>query len=66
MKGCDYCKMCYRKQSEKDKKQGKKKQGKKSAFAERKKKCNSSRLGCPICKEHICDDCWKSGYDKHL
>ena len=49
----DYCKMCYRKQ------------GKAGTKAQKKKKCNKSRLGCPICKEHICEDCWKSGYDKH-
>ena len=54
MKNSKYCKMCYRKR------------GKVGTAAERKKKCNTSRLGCPICKEHICDDCWKSGYDKHL
>ena len=54
MKNSKYCKMCYRKQ------------GKVGTVAERLKKCNTSRLGCPICKEHICDDCWKSGYDKHL
>ena len=54
MKGGYYCKMCYRKQ------------GKKGQFADRRKKCNSSHLGCLICKEHICDDCWNSGYDKHL
>ena len=54
MKNSKYCKMCYRKQ------------GKVGTVAERLKKCNTSCLGCPICKEHICDDCWKSGYDKHL
>ena len=55
MKGGNYCKMCYRKQDKKG-----------STFPERKKKCNTTRLGCPICKEHVCEDCWKSGYDKHL
>ena len=48
-----YCKMCYRKQ------------GKAGSKPQKKKKCNTSRLGCPICKEHICEDCWKLGYDKH-
>ena len=44
-KGGDYCKMCYRKQ------------GKVGTAQVRRQKSNSSRLGCPICKEHICDDC---------
>ena len=52
-KGGDYCKMCYRKL------------GKGGTKNERKKKCNKSRLGCPICREHICEDCWNSGYDMH-
>ena len=43
------------------------KDGKKLTIAQRKKKprCGSSRMGCVQCDEHICDDCWKKGYDKH-
>ena len=52
-KGSDYCKMCYRKQ------------GKVGTRTEKRKKCNKSRLGCPICKEQICEDCSKSGYNRH-
>jgi hypothetical protein len=32
---------------------------------ERKNMCRTSRMGCPICKEAICKECWKEGYDKH-
>jgi hypothetical protein len=36
------------------------------AHANRKeKKCRSSSLGCPICKEPTCKECWKEGYNKH-
>jgi len=52
-KGSAYCKMCYRKV------------GDKGTAPKRKKKCNSSYLGCIICKETICVSCWKSGYDLH-
>ena len=52
-KGGHYCKMCYRKQ------------GKVGTAQEKRKRCKLSRLGCPFCQEHICTDCWKSGYDKH-
>ena len=51
--GSDYCKMCYRKQ------------GKVGTFNQKRKKCSKSRLGCPFCKEPVCDNCWKSGYDRH-
>ena len=27
--------------------------------------CRASKMGCPICKEPICIECWKEGYDKH-
>ena len=52
-KNSKYCKMCYRKQ------------GDVGTVKERTKKCNASRLGCVICEEHICKDCWDSGYDRH-
>ncbi len=26
----------------------------------------SSRMGCAICKEPICIECWKQGYHKHV
>ena len=51
--GCRYCKMCYPKSKE-----GGKKKGDVRA-------CNWSRLGCAICQENICDDCWEIGYDNH-
>ena len=43
------------------------KDGKKLTIAQKKKKphCGSSRMRCVQCDEHICDDCWKKGYDKH-
>ena len=52
-KGCSYCRMCYRNT------------GMTSSNAEKKKKCNMSRLGCAICREQICKECWESDYDKH-
>ncbi len=45
-----YCRMCYHKHVNTNKKE---------------KKCRTSSLGCPICKEPICKECWKEGYDKH-
>ena len=61
-KGSSYCRMCYR-----NNKGAVGKDGKKLTVAQRKKKpcCGSSRMGCVQCDEHICDDCWKKGYDKH-
>ena len=44
-KNCKYCKMCFRKQ------------GDNGTAAHRKRKCKSSRLGCPVCQEHICKLC---------
>jgi len=32
---------------------------------ERKKTCRTSAMGCAVCKEPICKECWKEGYDKH-
>ena len=52
-KNSKYCKMCFRKQ------------GDNGTVAQRKKKYKSSRLGCPVCQEHICKLCWDSGYDRH-
>ena len=51
--GSDYCRMCYRKQ----------KKGLK--FNEKRKLCNNARLGCAVCKEPVCDECWDLGYDLH-
>ncbi len=33
---------------------------------ERKKRCRTSAMGYPICKEPVCNKCWKEGYDKHI
>ena len=49
-----YCRMCYRKQLTTE-----------LLANERKKRCRTSQMGCPICKEPICKECWKEGYDKH-
>ena len=49
-----YCRMCYRKQLTT-----------KLLAKERKKTCRTSAMGCSICKEPICKECWKEGYDKH-
>ena len=51
-KGCSYCKMCYRNSKE-------------ETAAKKRKASRSSRMGCPICQEHICTPCWESGYDRH-
>jgi hypothetical protein len=56
-----YCKMCYRKlcasTDEKIKALNTK---------AKKKQCNSSKMGCPSCDEHICKGCWDEGYDVHM
>jgi hypothetical protein len=49
-----YCRMCYRKQLTTE-----------LSPKERRKTCRTSAMGCPICKEPICKECWKEGYDKH-
>jgi hypothetical protein len=49
-----YCAMCYRKQVNTELKAKK-----------RKARCRTSGMGCPICKEPICKECWKEGYDRH-
>jgi hypothetical protein len=49
-----YCAMCYQKQVSTELK-----------AKERKGRCRTSSLGCPICKEPICMECWKEGYNKH-
>ena len=54
MKSGDYCRMCYRKQMTTE-----------LLAKERKNRCRASAMGCPICKEPICKECWKEGYDKH-
>jgi len=52
--GGHYCRMCYRKLPITELK-----------AQVRKKMCRTSRMGCPICKEPICKECWGEGYDKH-
>jgi hypothetical protein len=54
LKAGRYCRMCYRKQVSTELK-----------AEERKGRCRTSRLGCAICKEPICMECWKEGYDRH-
>ncbi len=54
MKSGDYCRMCYRKQMTTE-----------LLAKERKNRCRASAMGCPICKEPICKECWKEGYDTH-
>ena len=49
-----YCRMCYRKQLTTE-----------LSAKERKKTCRTSAMGCAVCKEPICKECWKEGYDKH-
>jgi hypothetical protein len=49
-----YCRMCYRKQLTTE-----------LSAKDRQQRCRTSRMGCPICKEPICKECWKEGYDKH-
>jgi hypothetical protein len=49
--GC-YCRMCYRKQLTTE-----------LSAKERRKTRRTSSMGCPICKEPICKECWKEGYD---
>ncbi len=54
LKSGQYCRMCYRKQVSTELK-----------AKERKGRCRLSASGCPICKEPICKECWKEGYDRH-
>ncbi len=49
-----YCGMCYRKKLTTE-----------LSAKEREKTCKTSKMGCLICKEPICKECWKEGYDKH-
>jgi hypothetical protein len=49
-----YCRMCYRKQLTTE-----------LLAKERRKRCRTSAMGSPICKEPICKECWKEGYNKH-
>ena len=55
--GCTYCRMCYRKLLGT--------MASKKEAAVKKKMHRTSRMGCPICKEPICKECWGEGYDKH-
>jgi hypothetical protein len=54
MKSGSYCRMCYRKQVT-------------IALVanERRKRFRTSAMGCAICQEPICKECWTEGYDKH-
>ena len=54
LKSGKYCRMCYRKQLPTG-----------LSAKKRQKWYRTSALGCPICKEPICKECWKEGYDKH-
>ena len=54
LKSGRYCGMCYRKQVSTELK-----------AKERKGRCRTSSLGCAICKQPICMECWKEGYDRH-
>jgi hypothetical protein len=49
-----YCQMCYRKQLTTE-----------LSAKERRKTSRTSAMGCQICKEPICKECWKEGYNKH-
>jgi hypothetical protein len=49
-----YCRMCYRKQLTTE-----------LSSKDRQQRCRTSAMGCLICKEPICKECWKEGYDKH-
>ena len=55
MKSGKYCRMCYRKQVSTGLTAG-----------ERQKRCKTSAMGCAICQEPICKECWAAGYDKHM
>ena len=48
-----YCKMYYRNKPSD------------LSRSQKMKKINYSILGCAVCKETVCDDCWEKGYDKH-
>jgi hypothetical protein len=52
--GICYCRMCYRKQLTTE-----------LSAKERMKTSRTSAMGCAVCKEPICKECWKEGYDKH-
>jgi hypothetical protein len=54
MKSGKYCRMCYRKQLTTE-----------LSSKDRQQRCKTSAMGCPICKEPICKEGWKEGYDKH-
>ncbi len=55
LKVARYCRMCYRKQSSIE-----------LTSEVRKGACRTSKMGCLICKEPICKECWNDGYDKHV
>jgi hypothetical protein len=54
MKSGKNCRMCYRKQLTTE-----------LSSKDRQQRCRTSDMGCPICKEPICKECWKEGYDRH-
>ena len=49
-----YCRVCYWKRRSRHRNN--------ESAKESKKHCNTSRLGCLVCKEQVCKDCWNS-YD---
>jgi hypothetical protein len=58
-KGRGYCKMCYQKLvNGKTEKEALSKN-------EKKKRCNTSMVGCPSCDKRICKNCGDEGYDMH-
>lgn len=57
--GSSYCRQCYRNAPKYNE------DGVKMTAVMKRKVCNSSRLGCSSCKEHVCDACWESGYWRH-
>jgi hypothetical protein len=54
LKSGRYCWMCYQKQITMD-----------LLSHQRENRCRTSVMGCPICEEPICKECWEEGYDKH-
>ena len=48
MKSGKYCRMCYRKQLTTE-----------LSSRDWQQRCRTSAMGCPICNEPICKECWK-------
>jgi len=49
-----YCRQCYRDQKSLSR-----------TSKEKRKNCRYTRMGCPACKEPICEECWNSSYKNH-